>query len=71
MDDADMTAEREERHADLLRRYSKPVALIEATGFCLNCEEVLGDGLRFCDSACRDDWQRRERIRKLKGNVEI
>jgi len=36
----------------------KPAAP-EACGHCLNCGEPLSDGLRWCDAACRDDWQRR------------
>lgn len=31
---------------------------IEATGYCLFCEEPLEDGRRWCDAECRDDWQR-------------
>ena len=33
----------------------------EATGFCFNCEARLRAGLRWCDVACRDDWQKTER----------
>lgn len=33
----------------------------QATGNCLNCEEpVTKAGQRWCDSDCRDDWQRHE-----------
>jgi len=71
MDDADLTAEREERHAELVRRFRRPAQTMVPTGLCLNCDELVGDGQLFCDAPCRDDWQRRERIRKLKGNVEI
>ena len=71
MDDADLTAEREERHAELMRRYAKPVEVIPPTGFCMNCDEPLDDTHRFCFAACGDDWLRRVRGRKLKGNVEI
>jgi hypothetical protein len=31
---------------------------VEATGECLNCERPLKAGLRWCNAACRDDWQR-------------
>ena len=30
-----------------------------ATGFCLNCEEPLEDGHRWCDADCRDDFEKR------------
>ncbi len=33
----------------------------EAMGYCLNCQEPLDDGLRFCDCDCRDDFVKRKR----------
>ena len=30
-----------------------------ATGRCLWCGKKTGGGRRWCDSACRDDWERR------------
>ena len=41
MDDADLTAEREERMAELARRYARREPALAATGLCLNCEELL------------------------------
>lgn len=35
----------------------------EAIGACLNCGEHLDDGIRFCDSYCRDDFVKRTRNR--------
>lgn len=29
-----------------------------ATGRCLNCEEKLPPGVRWCDADCRTDWER-------------
>jgi hypothetical protein len=37
------------------------------TGYCLNCGEPLPDGRRWCDAACRDEWQRREQILRRNG----
>lgn len=31
-----------------------------AVGHCLNCEEPLADGMRWCDADCRDDFLKRE-----------
>jgi hypothetical protein len=31
---------------------------IPAKGECYYCEEPLAGHLRFCDAACRDDYQR-------------
>ena len=31
---------------------------IEATGFCLFCDEPISEpGRRWCSSECRDDWE--------------
>lgn len=30
---------------------------IEATGWCLFCDEPLPEGRRWCDADCRDDWE--------------
>lgn len=42
------------------RQYRKPEGP-KATGFCLNCEEVVAEGKRWCDAQCRDDYERRVR----------
>ena len=33
---------------------------LASTGFYLNCSDPLALGARFCDSDCRDDYQKRE-----------
>ena len=40
---------------------------LKITGFCLTCNERLEDSKRFCDAWCRDEYQRYERIAKIKG----
>lgn len=32
----------------------------QADGTCHNCGEHIADGLRWCDTDCRDDWTKRE-----------
>lgn len=44
------------REAQLSQR--KPVGPV-ATGFCLNCDEPLAAGHRWCDADCRDDYEKR------------
>lgn len=34
-----------------------PVAAV-AAGVCLECEKPVSSELRWCDTDCRDDWQR-------------
>ncbi|MCL2076028.1 MAG: hypothetical protein FWH15_06270 [Betaproteobacteria bacterium] len=44
--------------------YRRPAAP-DATGYCLNCGEPIDDR-RWCDAACRDDWERRDRIMRAR-----
>lgn len=41
-----------------------PDPALEATGFCLWCEEVVAPGRRFCDADCRDLWDRDLKLRR-------
>ncbi|ECA2717288.1 hypothetical protein EJW09_11070 [Salmonella enterica subsp. enterica serovar Braenderup] len=34
-------------------------------GHCHNCNEIISAGL-FCDTDCRDDYEKRERARRMK-----
>lgn len=34
---------------------------VEATGRCLNCDEPLQDGKRWCNKSCLDDFERNKR----------
>lgn len=45
-----------------LRAARQASQLPPATGRCFNCQEALDDPeTRFCDTDCRDDWQKRQR----------
>jgi hypothetical protein len=46
---------------------AKRKAVPEKTGFCLECEEPTGGA--FCSKECREDYETRERINKIKGRV--
>lgn len=58
-DNADRAAERTELilNAGLSHRAPEPPP---ATGRCLNCEEPLDAGMRWCDADCKEDWERRQ-----------
>jgi hypothetical protein len=63
MDEADMADRVTEQlvasaRAANARALSKVVA---PTGFCLNCDEPLADGMRWCDSDCCSDWALRQK----------
>ena len=58
MDDADRVDERSEfDHLANLEKSHKPEAP-KACGFCLFCEAPLHNESRWCDSDCRDDWEK-------------
>lgn len=59
-DFADLGADREEKDRALALKVRAPEGP-SATGMCLCCGEPLGDGLRWCDAECRDDWQADQR----------
>lgn len=43
---------------DVARLYKKPTLI--QIGRCYNCDEPIRQGI-FCDSECREDYERRER----------
>lgn len=45
---------------------AKRVKVPEKTGFCLECEEPTEGA--FCSKDCREDYETRDRINKIKGN---
>ena len=61
MDVADIAQSAAERLEEAARRFGPGGHLAPgplATGYCLWCEEPLEGGRRWCDSDCRDDWER-------------
>jgi hypothetical protein len=61
-DQIDQACEREEKDRAVSLALRKPIGP-EAVGVCLHCGEPVGDGRRWCDGDCRDDWQRIERAK--------
>ena len=57
MTDDNRATEREELDRALALKVRRPEGP-QATGFCLCCGAPLADARRWCDAACRDDWQR-------------
>ena len=41
-------------------------AVPEKTGFCLACEEPTEGA--FCSKECREDYERLERLKAIRGN---
>lgn len=64
MDEADITAAREESLAAALAKNKMPeMDMSNPGGKCWNCGEPTSQSQRWCDSMCRDDWQTREEAR--------
>ena len=58
-DDADLTQERLEKEEAFRRKYRQESAPIMGTGYCLNCGEAIRKDWRWCNAACRDDFEHR------------
>lgn len=68
-DDADRAeARQEEVMSDALAKVRRAGGL-PYTGACHNCGDITGGGRRFCDSDCRDDYQRRIKLKGINGHV--
>lgn len=59
-DQIDLANDHAEMFNDIATKQRKPEGPV-ATGWCLNCDEKLGQGRRFCDADCRDDYEKRAR----------
>lgn len=59
MDEVDKAHQYEEAHR-LAALAKKRKNNIPATGYCLFCNELLKPGFRWCDTDCRDDWEREQ-----------
>lgn len=43
----------------------KPVP--ESTGKCLNCDDPLAPGAKFCSFGCAQDWEKRQQAKARDG----
>jgi hypothetical protein len=66
MDDADRTAERQEREEAYLIRAAKKPDGPQPSGNCHWCGEPTKAS--FCDSHCRDDWEHEQKRKKVNGS---
>lgn len=49
-----------------LERHRSHQEIPEGIGVCLNCGEAVEGVARWCDSFCREDWEREQR--RKNGN---
>jgi hypothetical protein len=64
-DFSDLASAHEAMSLEAALRNMPRAPLVAARGSCLFCEAPfqLGDGRRWCDADCRDDWERVERFK--------
>ena len=61
-DEADMAHELEQLALNCALEQRKGGGRLIPKGLCYNCEEPLPAEKIFCDKACADDWERRQKI---------
>lgn len=64
-DEADQAQFIEERDRKLALTVRQPQ--LPATGECHSCEAKVEAPRLFCDSSCREDWERAQAARKRAG----
>lgn len=68
MDDADRAADREDIAREAaVAAIRRRIEAIPSLGYCYYCGEALRAGKRFCDSDCRDDYERQEKMKARTG----
>ena len=68
----DMASDRELLDREIALREARRAAEREklpGLGQCHYCDEETPPGARFCDSDCRDAWQREQAARRRAGNL--
>jgi hypothetical protein len=65
-DPNDRATEQEEAMRENSIRNSRKAEGPKVTGRCAYCDSLLAPGLRFCDSACRSDYESEQRLLSRK-----
>ncbi len=55
---ANMTLEATNREIRRLRAEAEKVDTSNQSGLCWFCDAETGNGRRWCDTGCRDDWEK-------------
>lgn len=72
MDEFDRASEIEERDRALClfaALHPKTDLALEHTGRCHNCGEDVDLDHLFCDKDCSDDYEKRQRMRRITGKA--
>lgn len=63
----DQASDREEQDRQLCIGMARRVVQeLPAVGRCHWCEEIVAPGHKFCDSDCRDGWERDKKLRERR-----
>lgn len=68
MDIIDHANDQAEAMLEAQCKFRKPT--LKAKGACHYCDDALGLGKLFCNTECRDDHEREQRIRAMQGRAE-
>jgi len=67
-DVSDQATNREEQERErCINAARRQNQALQPTGACHWCDEVVDGEKRFCDSDCRDMWQKQDAARKRAG----
>ena len=67
MDIFDQATEREEKDRALAMKIaSQSAPALPYCGCCYNCGATTPPSVRFCDKDCCDDYQKRERAKRMQ-----
>ncbi|MDP2805526.1 MAG: hypothetical protein Q8O24_06240 [Gallionellaceae bacterium] len=67
-DQIDQAQEHEQMRRDIALREQALKPKMPYTGQCYNCEAEIKRGC-FCDADCRDDYERREKLKVKYANA--
>ena len=65
-DEADKAQELQEQALQIALGKQKSKPKMNATGRCLWCSEPTGERGLFCDSDCRDDYEKSKKFRGIR-----
>jgi hypothetical protein len=66
MDIYDQATEREERDREIaIKLATASTPALPYLGVCHNCSSPTAPSIRFCDSDCMADYEKRERMKRM------
>lgn len=66
-DDVDRATELQETQLKIALGKQSKKKRLNAVGRCFNCNEVVGQDALFCDSDCREDYEKRQQMKGVRA----